>query len=100
MELVFEEHWPQRCHLTKEEAIGLVIHEADTSGHPGYSTNDVNHMMRAWLKAMGIPYSHKLILRLDRRAPDGGIWHPYAGDKDGVRYSCGLVCRSSERAAK
>jgi hypothetical protein len=50
-EFVFDEHKREQCHLTEEEAIRVVIHEADTSGHPGYPNNDVNHMMRARLEA-------------------------------------------------
>jgi hypothetical protein len=84
-EFVFDEHKRKQCHLTEEEAISVVIHEANTSEHPGYPNNDVNHGMRARLDARGSPYPHKGILRIDRRAPDGGIWHPNAGGKDGVR---------------
>jgi len=67
-EFVFDEHKREQCHLTEEEAIRVVIHEADTSGHPGYPNSDVNHMVRARLEARGSPSPHKGILRFDRRA--------------------------------
>jgi hypothetical protein len=66
-DFVFDEHKREQCHLTEEEAIRVVIHEADTSGYPGYPNDDVNHMVRARLAARGSPYPHKGILHFDRR---------------------------------
>jgi hypothetical protein len=85
-EVVFDEHEVERCHLTEEEAISTAIHEADTSGHPGYPNDVVNHMMRARFEEPDAPYPHKVALRFDRRASDGEILHPYAGRKDGEQW--------------
>jgi hypothetical protein len=83
-EPVFDERKPEQCHLTEEEATRAVIHETDTSGHPGNPNDDVNHMMRAWLEAtVHLIRTRHPALRPAR--PDGQIWHPYAGGKDGVR---------------
>jgi hypothetical protein len=39
-EVVFDQHEPEQDHLTEEEAIRVVIHEADPSGHPGFPNNE------------------------------------------------------------
>lgn len=87
---MFDEREFERCHLTEEEAIRAAIHEADTSGHPGYPNEVVNHMMRVRFEAPDAPYPHEGVLRFDRRAPDGEILHPYAGCKDGKQWAVRL----------
>jgi hypothetical protein len=82
-ETVFDEVELENCHLTHDDLIRTAIHEADTSGHPGYPNDAVNYMMRARFEAPDAPYPHKGVLRFDRRAPDGEILHPYAGRKEG-----------------
>jgi hypothetical protein len=85
-EVVFDEREIERCHLTEEKAILAAIEEADTSGHPGYPHDVVNHMMRAQYKEANVRYPHEGVLRFDRLAPDGEIVHPYAGRKDGEEW--------------
>jgi hypothetical protein len=77
-EEVFDEHEMASCHLTEDDALRAAIEEADTSGHPGYPHDVVNHMMRARFET-DVPYPHKGVLRFDRCARDGEILHPYAG---------------------
>lgn len=89
-EVVFDEHEIERCHLTEEEAIKASIHEADTSAHPGYPNDDVNHMMLACFEEAGTPYPRKGLLRFDRRTPDGDILHSYAARKDGEQWAVRL----------
>lgn len=89
-EVVFDEHEIERCHVTEEEAIRTAIHEADTSGHPGYPNDVLNHMMRARFETPDAPYPHRGVLRFDRRASDGEILHPYAGRKDGKQWAVRL----------
>lgn len=85
-EVVFDEREIERCSLTEEEAILAAIEEADTSGHPGYPNDVVNQMMRARFEEPDARYPHDGVLRLDRRAADGEILHPYAGRKDGEQW--------------
>jgi hypothetical protein len=82
-EVVFDEHEMTNCHLTDEDAIRAALHEADTSGHPGFSGEVVKHMMHARFEEAETRYPHKGVLRFDRRAIDGEILHPYAVRKDG-----------------
>ncbi|PMS30863.1 hypothetical protein B0G57_12749 [Trinickia symbiotica] len=85
-EVVFDEHEIERCHLTEEDAILAAIEEVDTSGHPGYPGDVVNHMMKARFEEASARYPHEGVLRFDRCAHDGEIFHPYAGRKDGAQW--------------
>lgn len=85
-EVVFDEYEIEHSDLTDEEAIRSAIEDADTSGHPGYPDEAVNHMMRARFEEASAAYPHKGVLRFDRCAADGEILHPYAGRKDGERW--------------
>ncbi|MDH6153670.1 MULTISPECIES: hypothetical protein [Paraburkholderia] len=89
-EVVFDEHDLTHCHLTEDDAIRAALHEADTSGHPGYPNAVVNHMMRARFEEPGAPYPHKGVLRFDRLRADGEILHPYAATKDGDAWTVRL----------
>lgn len=62
----------------------VVIHEADTSGYPGYPKTDVNRIVRARLEARGPPYPHKGTLRFDRWPGRRNLAF-IPGGKDGVR---------------
>jgi hypothetical protein len=82
-EVVFDEHELKNCHLTGEDAIRAALHEADTSGHPGFPGEVVEHMMHARFEEAETRYPHEGVLRFDRRTMDGEILHPYAARKDG-----------------
>jgi hypothetical protein len=79
-EVVFDEQEMGRCHLTFEEAVSAAALNNETSGHPGYSVEAMERMMKA-LHAHHYP--HDGVLRFDRRRGDGEILHPYAGRRDG-----------------
>ncbi|MDR6495637.1 hypothetical protein J2797_005561 [Paraburkholderia terricola] len=89
-EVVFDEPDLTHCHLTEEDAIRAALHEADTSGHPGYPHEVVNQMMRARFDESGARYPHKGVLRFDRLRADGEILHPYAAAKEGDAWTVKL----------
>jgi hypothetical protein len=64
-ETVFDEVGLERCHLTHDDALRAAIHEADTSGHPGYPHEVVLEMLDASREDR---YPHQGVLRFDRRA--------------------------------
>ena len=81
-EVVFDEDELTDCDPTEDDAIRAALLEADTSGHPGYPGEVVDHMMRARFEEH-TRYPHKGVLRFDRLRADGEILHPYAATKDG-----------------
>jgi hypothetical protein len=82
-EVVFDEHDIEGCHLTETDAIAAAVDELKNSGHPGYPSEVVAHMMKARHRDSTNRYPHAGVLRFDRRGPDGEILHPYAGRKEG-----------------
>lgn len=82
-EVVFDEYDLLRCHRNMDEAIENAIHEADTSGHPGYPHGDVFRMMREEQVEAKYPNKSKRLLRCDRIREDGELLHPYAARKSG-----------------
>jgi hypothetical protein len=80
-ETVFDEHEIERCHLTERDAITASVREHKTSGHPGYPSEVVEHMMSARHQDQGSHYPHQGVLRFDRCRVDGEILHPYAARK-------------------
>lgn len=81
VETVFDEYDLPNCHLTLDEAIEDAIHEADTSGHPGYPNDYVNRMMKERFACEAeAKYRNKRLLRFDRVRE---ILHPYAAHKSG-----------------
>ncbi|AHX13333.1 hypothetical protein CH75_09585 [Dyella jiangningensis] len=82
-ETVFDEHEIERCHLTETDAITAAAREHKTSGHPGYPSEVVAHMLKARHQDKGGRYPYGGVLRFDRCRPDGEILHPYAGRKEG-----------------
>ncbi|MEW9581385.1 hypothetical protein [Paraburkholderia sp. DGU8] len=81
-EVVFDEKAIQDCHLTDEDAITAALHEADTSGHPGFPHEVVMRMTKARFEHPDQRYPHNGVLRFDRLRSDGEIVHPYAARKD------------------
>jgi len=81
-ETVFDEYDLPSCYLSVDDAIESAIHEADTSGHPGYPNDDVNRMFREkWACEAEVKYRNKGLLRFDRIREDGELLHPYAAHK-------------------
>ena len=56
-ETVFDEHEIERCHLTETDAITAAVREHKTSGHPGYPSEVVAHMLKARHQDKGGPLS-------------------------------------------
>ena len=83
-ETVFDEHDLPGCHRSIDEAIEDAIHEADTSGHPGFPNDDVKRMTREWFACEAeAKYRNKGLLRFDRISEVGELLHPYAAQKSG-----------------
>lgn len=82
-EVVFDELEIEHCYLTHEDAIRSALEQSQTSAHPGYSANAVDHMMQAMCADLAHRYPNQKVLRLDRRRADGEILHPYAGRRNG-----------------
>lgn len=82
-ETVFDEHEMERCHVSRTEAIKAALLDTHGSGHPGYPSEVVIHMLETRYKHR---YPNDGVLRFDRRRADGEILHPYAGRSDGGRW--------------
>jgi hypothetical protein len=82
-EVVFEEHEIECCHLTENDAIASSVYDLKTSGHPGYPSEVVAHMLEARHRDDGGRYPYPGVLRFDRCREDGEVLHPYAFRKDG-----------------
>ena len=81
-ETVFDEYDLPGCYLSLDDAIKGAIHEADTSGHPGYPHEDVSRMFKEmWEDEAAVKYPNKGLLRFDRMREDGELLHPYAALK-------------------
>ena len=81
-ETVFDEHDMPGCYLSFDDAIKDAIHESETSGHPGFPSDDVNRMMKEWLACEAeAKYRNKRLLQFDRIREDGELLHPYAAHK-------------------
>lgn len=82
-EVVFDERKMEQCYLTLEDAIRAALHEHESSGHPGYSSEAVGVMTEARFGHETGQYPHPGVFRFDRRRADGEILHPYAAQRDG-----------------
>lgn len=83
-EVVFDEYDLPGCHCSEEEAIEDAIHEADTSGHPGYPNEDVIRMNKEKRACeLEAKYPNKRLLRFDRIREEDELLHPYAARKFG-----------------
>jgi hypothetical protein len=89
-ETVFDEHDLPRCHLSFNDAIEDAIHEADTSGHPGFPDKAVSRMMREQFSSQMTKYRNNGLLRFDRVRGDGELLHPYAAKKSGDSWNVRL----------
>lgn len=82
-EVVFDEHDLPHCHRNEDEAIKDAIHEADTSGHPGYPSSDMFRQMHVEQAESKYPSSRQGLLRYDRIREDGELLHPYTAWQSG-----------------
>lgn len=83
-EMVFDEYDLPGCHRSEEEAIEDAIHEADTSGHPGYPHEDVIRMIKEERACEAeAKYPNNGLLRFDRIRENDELLHPYAARKSG-----------------
>lgn len=90
-EVVFDEYELSSCHRNWVEAIETAIHNADTSGHPGYPHEDVSRMLKEkWASEASAKYPNQGLLRFDRVREDGELLHPYAARKSGESWSVRL----------
>lgn len=83
-EVVFDEQEIEHCQLTLEDALKAAVHEYEDSGHPGYSAEAVRRMLET---RRAHSYPHEGVLRFDRCRPDGEIFHPFAGRKEGQNWA-------------
>ncbi|BBO99304.1 hypothetical protein [Sulfuriferula nivalis] len=89
-ETVFDEHDLPGCYLSFDDAIEDAIHEADTSGHPGFPHKVASRMMRERFSSQMAKYRNKGLLRFDRVRGDGELLHPYAAKKSGDSWNVRL----------
>ena len=84
VEVPFDECDIPRCYRNENEAIEYAIHEAHTSGHPGYPGEDVSRMFKEkWAHETAAKYPHEGLLRFDRVKENGELLHPYAARQSG-----------------
>ncbi len=84
VEVPFDDYDIPGCYRSEEEAIEDTIHEADTSGHPGYPHEDVIRMVKEEQAcAVEAKYPNNGLLRFDRIREGGESLHPYAARKSG-----------------
>lgn len=85
-EVVFDEAEMKHCHLSMDDALRAAVGAADEGLHPGYPTEVVAHMAKAW----HAHYPHPGVLRFARRRGDGEILDAYAGRKQDKRWIVAL----------
>ncbi|WP_152670274.1 hypothetical protein [Lysobacter capsici] len=86
-EVPFDEIQISSAFRTGEESVLSALDAASRDSHPGYPSEAVFTMMKAWSSEESRRYPRRLLFRIDRVSAEGEIMHPFAASPEGDEWN-------------